>query len=579
MRYNTTMRRMASSPLIIAGLSLFFLLVAGVMWAKPVQAAGFLDRIFNRDVNEATTELNTAGDKSINLGQGSQGPMVSNMLGFTEVDLLQRITGPLSDPTANAQQKAMLEKKYGRGAIGDITGAVSYLYTPPAGTAVFVADLMNDAHIVPRAQAQGLGFAALDPILSTWKMFRNLAYLLYVILFLVIGFMVMFKAQMGKAAVTLQTALPNIVISLIFVTFSYAIAGFLIDLMYVVMYLLIGMFPGAGGTQILDDNFITMGIKIIMGDGTNTGAFKSFAAAVDGFVSQTLNFSGTDQSNTWYGMISGVTMSLIMAIAILIGVFKLFFELLKTYVTIVLMIAFSPLLLMLGALPGQDVFQGWIRDLVGNLLAFPTTLLIIIVFRMFTNSNASLSDFGGETGGFLPPFLIGRGTASVLTTLVGIGIVLIMPELIQQMKKAVGVKDGIFQVLAKDMGTNFVKQGVYAGAPMIGAPVGAVGGMAKSGLEYAIPAVRDRRFQGRQMLSSMWYGNPDEKGNLQGGWRGGWNAGRDAAKTVKVSADRAMSGNFFDPENTDKLLAALGKQAEPKHAADPSKSRASSKNI
>jgi hypothetical protein len=548
------MRRLHSSPWTVALLSLFFLLVAGVIWAQPVQAASWIDRIFNRTVGEATEDLNTAGDKTL-VGTGSQGPMVDNTVGFTEVSIYQRITGPRVTETTTPAQKAMLNEKYGKGAIGDIASGISYLYTPPAGTAVFVADLMNDAHIVPRAQAQGLGFAALDPVLSTWKMFRNLAYLLYVIIFLVIGFMVMFKSQMGKTAVTLQSALPNIVVSLIFVTFSYAIAGFLIDIMYVLMYLLIGMFPTSGGSDIMDYNFLQLGLSIILGDGTNTGAFKSFAAAVDGFVAQSVNFVGEDRNNSVLGFISGITVSLIVAIAILVGVFKLFFELLKTYVTIVLMIAFSPLMLMLGAIPGQDVFQGWIRDLVGNLMAFPTTLLIIIVFRMFTQSTQSVADFGGEAGGFLPPFLIGRGSAGALTTLVGIGIVLIMPELIVQMKKAMGVKEGLFQTLAKDMvgniGKNF-KQGSVAGQGL--AMGGASLGGATSGAYNYLRRGDGSRFELKGLGEAMSSGY--KVGNVRfGGARPAAEKMGARIKPIRTFMDRAAEGRLFDPEDLTTMLS------------------------
>src|SRR5690606_25281628 len=90
----------------------------------------------------------------------------------------------------------------------------------------------------------GLGFSSLDPILDTWKAFRNVAYLFYVIMFLVIGFMIMFRQKISsQAVVTAQQALPKIIISLIAVTFSYALAGLMIDAMYLIMYLIVGLFP------------------------------------------------------------------------------------------------------------------------------------------------------------------------------------------------------------------------------------------------------------------------------------------------------------------------------------------------
>ncbi len=98
---------------------------------------------------------------------------------------------------------------------------------------------------------------------------------------------------------------------------------------------------------------------------------------------------------------------------------------------------------------------------------------------MFANAGASI-----DSGGFLPPFLIGRGVSGTITTLVGIGIIIIMPELVAEMKKAVGVKGGIFEQLGKAMVTNF-GQGAPIGAGIAGAPIGAglgaIGGAAGEG--------------------------------------------------------------------------------------------------
>lgn len=51
-----------------------------------------------------------------------------------------------------------------------------------------------------------------------------------------IGFLIMFRVRINpQTVVTLENALPRIFLSLIFITLSYAIAGFMIDIMYLVM--------------------------------------------------------------------------------------------------------------------------------------------------------------------------------------------------------------------------------------------------------------------------------------------------------------------------------------------------------
>ena len=155
---------------------------------------------------------------------------------------------------------------YGGSAVGTLASLIGGMYAnPPASTHTYVADLLDSAHVVQLAQAQGLGFSALSPILETWKVFRNLAYLFFILLFLTIGFAIMFRRKLGgQTAITAQQAIPRIIMALVFVTFSYAIAGFLIDLMYIFMFLLLVVFEKLGNqTEFIGSNFLQLGWLMI----------------------------------------------------------------------------------------------------------------------------------------------------------------------------------------------------------------------------------------------------------------------------------------------------------------------------
>src|SRR5207248_2071356 len=85
----------------------------------------------------------------------------------------------------------------------------------------------------------GYGYASLRPFLKLWKAFRNIIYLLFVIVFVVIGLGVMLRLKVdNKTVMTVQAAIPKIVVALILVTLSYAIVGFLIDMMWFSCYFL-----------------------------------------------------------------------------------------------------------------------------------------------------------------------------------------------------------------------------------------------------------------------------------------------------------------------------------------------------
>ena len=89
--------------------------------------------------------------------------------------------------------------------------------------------MLHNVGITQPVYAQGIGFSALTPTLQVWKAFRNLSYFLFIIIFIVVGFMIMFRAQINpQTVVTVQAALPKIVVTLIMITFSYAIAVLLL---------------------------------------------------------------------------------------------------------------------------------------------------------------------------------------------------------------------------------------------------------------------------------------------------------------------------------------------------------------
>jgi hypothetical protein len=331
----------------------------------------------------------------------------------------------------------------------NLTGAM-YNH-PPAHTASYVADVVNTTGFAQPAYAQGLGFASLDPILNLWKVFRNIAYFFFIIIFVVIGFMIMLRKRIsGQAAVTAQQAIPSVIISLILVTFSYAIAGFMVDLMYVLMFLIIGLFNGIsfdyGGGTLTGESIINFSILHLIGflftANVSGQALSDNYNLVSGILSSAAGTEGAIFS--YGGAIGGLTLSLVIAVAVLIGAVRLFFELLKSYAAIILYIVASPLILMFGAIPGKDVFWPWLKGILGNLLAFPAVLLMLIIYIEFTARGASdITVTGGSEGGFMPPFLLGNGTAgNMVGPLLGLAIILGLPDIIKEIKKAAGAGEG-----------------------------------------------------------------------------------------------------------------------------------------
>lgn len=358
----------------------------------------------------------------------------------------------------------------GRGGVfAGVMNLTGYMFTNPAAhTGTYVADVLNTAGFVQPVYAQGIGFSSLDPILNLWKVFRNVAYFFFIIIFVIIGFMIMLRKRIsGQAAVTAQQAIPSVIISLILVTFSYAIAGFMIDLMYVAMFLIIGLFNGISfGGQITGDNIINFNILQLIGFFFHSNINSQALDLNYNLVTQILeSAAGTENLATYVSsVVGGLTLTIVLAVAVLIGAVRLFFELLKSYAAIILYVVAAPLLLMFGAIPGKDVFWPWLKGIIGNLVAFPAVLLMLIIYIEFTGRSGGTGNVvvsGASNGGFMPPFLLGNGTAgNLMGPLLGLAIILGLPDIIKEIKKAAGAGDGGIGSMLAGFAWNNTKQAI-----------------------------------------------------------------------------------------------------------------------
>lgn len=64
-----------------------------------------------------------------------------------------------------------------------------------------------------------------------WGQSRNIAYMFFVVAMIVIGFMIMFRNKIGgQVLVSISNSIPQLIICLVLVTFSFAIAGLMLDI-------------------------------------------------------------------------------------------------------------------------------------------------------------------------------------------------------------------------------------------------------------------------------------------------------------------------------------------------------------
>jgi hypothetical protein len=358
------------------------------------------------------------------------------------------------------------------GAFQSITKQVAQLVTdPPIKSSEYIADVLHNSGFVQPAYAQGLGFSSLSPILRVWKPFRDLAYFFFIIIFVVVGFMIMFRAQINpQTIVTVQAALPKMVLTLLLITFSYAIAGFVVDLIYLLLFMVISLFDtmnllsnaGTVRDTMFGSSILKIAFDFLIAPG-NTVAGQSAGAVGDLLA----NVPGVPD---WFDGIASALAYLIIAVALLIAMFRTFFSLVMAWIGIVVSVIFAPFQLLLNAIPGVDTFGGWLKGLIANALVFPAVGLMLLLGVILIGNNAGTAMGVATTNttspeGWMPPFITnsGYGGPNQAQAIIGLGIIMLLPETVKFIKGALGIKDNeLFGAVTQNLQAGW--GGVKAGA-------------------------------------------------------------------------------------------------------------------
>ncbi len=368
-----------------------------------------------------------------------------------------------------------------KGLLAGLTGR------PVSGAAYFI-DIGERLNLVPEAKAQGFGFEAAKPVLELWKFVRNTTYFLMVIVIVVMAFMIMFRVKLSpQTVITVQSALPNIIITLILITFSFAIAGLLIDLMYVVMGLLAAILTSGGDTTSLSRFSWTQMYEALTNRGVIELMLSYFVTFLIVLIPAVL-FGGiltaaVGVASFFAGGIIPILLILLVVVILGIGTIRILWLMLRTYVIILLQIIASPIIILLGAF-GQGGFSTWLRTMVAHLAVFPAVgFLFFMAFvflraawpSLFPNIQGvavedlfafNINNTLGGAQAWNAPFTIGEVAGSELIWLaVSFAIIMLIPNIANIIK-------GMIENRPFAAGT--------AIGQAVGAPLGAAWGSAPS---------------------------------------------------------------------------------------------------
>lgn len=389
-------------------------------------------------------------------------------------------------------------KNFHNSLLGFMGNAIVMPYmNPPSSGAYYIAEKIKDAGFVPKTYAaEGIGFNALSGFKNIWLVFRNLVFLVFVLIIIAIGFMIMFRTKINpQASISIESALPKIVISLLLITFSYAIAGFMIDLMYISIGLITVLFDANNSlpkdftvkdfleSYIFTTNGKYLGWGLLADNADFWETSKSilhilptmirysldgllgailgkwitgFFAAKFGIVAKTDALKNiadkiTNSGQLVISLIAAVVVIVIESlletffstsiltailwaiiwISVIVLYFRIFFMLLRAYINIVLLVIFSPLVLAFEAIPGKSTFSSWIKNLLLNLSTFPVLVVLIFLSKTITQNT--------NTNMWQAPFLTSIDFSG-FQTIVGVVILFMIPDLIKAFKQMSGVK-------------------------------------------------------------------------------------------------------------------------------------------
>lgn len=422
-----------------------FLFALIILWFVPmsVYAQGNSEDIPKLPIQEGWKEMDEASDvvqDTPNGGQNADKLAGKSMYGTTSVLLTAIAPELVADPED-------LPQSMRRGLLGVAEDGVMALFNnqPRIDVLAHLSEEWVPGYKESNAVYAG-GYKDLQDsgISSLWSTTRNIAYAGYVIIMIIVGFMIMFRNKIGgQMMVTVGNAIPKIIISLILVTFSFAIIGLIID---------IGGIATNMVAAIYYRNDLAKSIEVTNPWSLFGEIFSSSGLAVGSGITGGLGLAGIVGLMFFSGPVGWILaglglllVGLIVSGIILVGAIKLWITLIKAYLGILINVVTAPLAIMASSIPGNDAMMAnTFKSALRNALVFPLAYAIVNLPYYIANRGISLT---------FPNTLTGTQEAGQSTFLAGalIGIAKIVavyaagsaPNILKGLIPATASKSGI----------------------------------------------------------------------------------------------------------------------------------------
>jgi hypothetical protein len=299
---------------------------------------------------------------------------------------------------------------------------------------------MKDVIVTDKDEQTGYEYLQSMGLAKLWSFVRNVAYIGFTIVMIVIGFMIMFRKKLGgKVVVGLNNTLPQVILGLVLATFSFAIVGIMLDAGKLVMNVSESYIRSGFGEELEDIKIIPLGsitdysnsaisthmeyrkevipsiltrpfitaLSGAIGGGdeekTNVMLFYGqmmkqlvgniFATAIINwdisasmggeFIAEALDIS-LDVVFTAYQIATIpqlIVLILVLVLSLYAG-FRLFLTMLLLYGKIFLDTITAPIVMLTGSFPGNsNQMMNWFKKIAAEVLSFPIIFLIINLVR------------------------------------------------------------------------------------------------------------------------------------------------------------------------------------------------------
>lgn len=132
------------------------------------------------------------------------------------------------------------------------------------------------------------------------------------------------------------------------------------------------------------------------------------------------------------GSVAKIVFAVVIFVMILLQLFKVWFELLKAFVVFLIYLILGPLWIVFGLLPGRPLgIEKWLRGIVANLLPFPLIAFLFVGGRIVQELFKK-----AQPGDIFTPPLFGNPLTPNFGSILILGILLIAPSILKQMREA-----------------------------------------------------------------------------------------------------------------------------------------------